>query len=107
MSEIALLYDAARELWEDYLKQGPGKLSNEAMEPFWARKAALPTDASDVFFVLADLEPLLRRCVERSEGLCFVSGEAGLIPRRDLHTQCDELLDQLKRLSSMEKKRPE
>ena len=103
MSDIQLLHQAARELWEAYLTCGPSKLSPDAMEPFIAQKNALPTasddDATELHALLEELEPLLRRCAERPEGLCFVSGEAGLIPRRDLHEKCEELLDRLQSLT--------
>ncbi len=100
MTGIASLHKAAQDLWQRYLELGPGRLPDDAMEPYLNERAALKTDVVEVHALLAELEPLLRRCVERTEGLCFVTGEAGLIPRRDLHAKCEELLDQLERLSS-------
>ena len=57
--------------------------------------AATANDQSahqELLVALDTVEPLLRRCVERTEGLCFVTGEAGLIPRKDLHEKCETAL---------------
>ena len=41
-------------------------------------------DEQSIASVSTTLRDLAHRCTHRAEGLCFVTGEAGLIPRRDL-----------------------
>lgn len=92
------LYLAAQELWNKYLESGPGSLTKDALVEFEnAKHSALsrPGLNSKVLEVIDQLDPLLRRCVERPEGLCFVTGEAGLIPNRKLHKECEQLISQL------------
>lgn len=95
--------DAADALWAEYLRTGPGTLKTESLVPFDAALAAIRADTSAVpdklQAVIAELDDLLHRCVERTEGLSFVTGEAGLIPRRDLHDKCEAALAQLRRAS--------
>ena len=49
--------------------------------------AAVETSPPQVAYreTVSKLTDLAKRCALRSEGLCFVTGEAGLIPRQDLH----------------------
>ena len=99
---IRNLSQAASELWRKYLEDGPGALDASALNGFsdaaekarelLAITAARETAHQDLMLALDSLEPLLRRCVERMEGLCFVTGEAGLIPRKDLHQKCEAAL---------------
>lgn len=97
---------AASKLWQLYLSEGPGRLPVSALNEFLAAKhrfdAEIPHTPSasreEADACLLELEQLLRRCVERSEGLCFVTGEAGLIPRHDLHESCERLLAKLQEL---------
>ena len=104
------LSDAAESLWQEYLAKGPGCFDDNRLAPFetalitslesLAVCDALPRGDWLVEFdaAVGELQPLLKRCVERSEGLSFVTGEAGLIPRRDLHERCEFSLDALRQL---------
>ncbi len=99
---IRKLSQTASELWREYLEVGPGALEPSALTGFsdaaekaselLAITATNETAHQDLMLALDELEPLLRRCVERTEGLCFVTGEAGLIPRKDLHQKCEAAL---------------
>lgn len=40
-------------------------------------------DVGELREAVAEVYDLAQRCACRVEGLCFVTGEAGLIPRRD------------------------
>ena len=50
---------------------------------------ALPPTLEEAVGVLALLGA---RCARRNEGLCFVTGEAGLIPRKDQHAAYEQAL---------------
>ena len=98
-SEIKTYHRVASELWHQYLDVGPGTLPADALDDLLATQACVLSATnhrtvarSEILDLVSELETLLRRCVERPEGLCFVTGEAGLIPRRDLHEQCEQLL---------------
>lgn len=88
------LYAAAFEFWQDYLKQGPGQLTPEDLANFESLRDAWEAGHPDETLMSAcsELAELFHRCVHRSEGLSFVTGEAGLIPRMDLHARCEHLL---------------
>ena len=94
------LYQSAAAFWQMYLEKGPGKLKPTDLVKFVAAADAVksrlelqPNDPNHLLIV--ELETLFRRCVERSEGLCYVTGEAGLIPRKDLHERIEAILVQL------------
>lgn len=96
--ELQHVYLAARNLWHQYLEVGPGVLEPEALKDFSKAKHRYLADGqadSQIQNMLAELEELLTRCVERSEGLSFVTGEAGLIPNRQLHDKCERLIESL------------
>ncbi|GAB4148269.1 MAG: hypothetical protein Tsb009_21920 [Planctomycetaceae bacterium] len=89
----------AEEIWNLYQQQGPGQLDAKLF-------AGMPECLAKIESTLADQPPALlqafrdvcklcERCVCRSEGLCFITGEAGLIPRRDLHDLMESSLRQL------------
>lgn len=115
LATINDLHSRAAQLWQLYLDRGPGQLSTDDLAPFLSAveqvralvdspqpNTELKKDTewtSKLEDALTRIEPLLRRCVERSEGLCFVTGEAGLIPRKDLHNECDEAILQIKKLA--------
>lgn len=96
----ATFYRAAKKLWERYLRVGPGaveafylsQVESAAAAWFEADDTVATGDlASDVRILL----DLARRCVDTPNGLCFVSGEAGLVPRRDQHAQYERCLNNL------------
>ena len=102
MSVWNKFFEAANAVWRQYLECGPGQLTAEGLAPFLqARGLAEAEIVEDPELIdkVHELEKLLRRCVERPEGLCFVTGEAGLIPRQDLHQQCESLLAFFQQLS--------
>ena len=94
------LYQAASRFWLRYLDRGPGVLQPIDLEEFEEAKSECSLSSSREFsqlgLVIDELESLFRRCVERSEGLCFVTGEAGLIPDQNLHDRCELLLERIR-----------
>jgi hypothetical protein len=104
--------DLSESLWQRYLKLGPGCLPADSFKPIESAQVQIRKSLENhtavsngawgtEFRIVSDeLELLLRRCVERSEGLCFVTGEAGLIPIRELHDRCEKALATLNRLKS-------
>lgn len=109
------LASAATKFWQTYLELGPGNVQPEDLAEFLTladhakasfQKACFqtPTTLAPTFpsthEALLVLEKLFLRCVHNSNGLCFVTGEAGLIPRQDLHAQIESILKQLEALES-------
>lgn len=104
--QIREFVDQAVLLWNRYLEVGPGKLGQADFDPVDAAlqrvnesfsKSSQVNDRQDELrAAIDDLAELLRRCVERTEGLSFVTGEAGLIPRKDLHQRCDNAISTLR-----------
>ena len=101
-SRLAEVYDRADLLWTRYREQGPGKVDAQSFRDLQVAHAAafelLDGDVPDsppagwdsqrmmkLRDVLNTLLDLSRRCVCQPQGLCFVTGEAGLVPRRELH----------------------
>lgn len=102
---------AAETIWSRYVERGPGNLAADDFTSFAASVEAIEAELerlpdswpsadwrAEFDTVKAELNDLLRRCVYRSEGLCFVTGEAGLIPRRDLTVRCETALQSLRGL---------
>ena len=81
-------------IWEAYQQQGPGKLAPEELEPVEQAFAELEFESLPEGLVacVQQLHTLAQRSVLRPEGLSFVTGEAGLLPRKDLHAAFDESL---------------
>ena len=100
-SPLKRLHETAECLWQCYLSRGPGKTPSSLLDDYLAAQAdavnslVASRHCDELKEIYSELEKLLRRCVERSEGLCFVTGEAGLIPRKDLHERCDDLIMRL------------
>lgn len=100
MCKPTTVYKAAQQIWTMYLELGPGKLADTCLNDYETAKRQFLEAASSELrpsfqASLGELTDLLHRCVHRSEGLCFVTGEAGLIPRKDQHERCEALLAQL------------
>ena len=116
---------AAEQVWSAYQQHGPGRVEAALfadVESAWQAMEQLIADDPVVASVAAAMgdrpEPwgrdlrdragvlcdLARQCVCRPEGLCFVTGEAGLIPRRDKIAAFEQTLqavrDQCDRLSA-------
>ena len=94
------LYLAASRFWLLYLDRGPGAMQSIDLREFERAKTEFSLRKSDdlnqIANVVEELECIFRRCTDRSEGLCFVTGEAGLIPNRNLHDRCEWLLERLR-----------
>lgn len=87
-------------IWQAYQENGPGRVNEELYEGIESSSEQLVerlqnrdvvetlerrTECSleDFRNSLKQLQDLSRRCVLLPQGLCFLSGEAGLIPRKD------------------------
>lgn len=95
------LSQCANEVWRLYQQQGAGNLSAELAAPLEEAFAAVEEHRSTIDAAIMHAAETARdislRCIQRSEGLNFVTGEAGMIPRRDLiepFTAALERLDQ-------------
>ena len=103
-------------VWQAYQAEGPGKVAVELFEPAETAAAALDefltqgdvieataalrsdiaVDPASLRQAIQTVRDLTGRCALRSEGLCFITGEAGLIPRRDLHAALESSLEMLR-----------
>ena len=88
-------------IWRDYQERGPGRVDRalfEDVEPTAASltlalsELATAADNGELIDAINTGVELARRCVHRAEGLCFVTGEAGLVPRRDLYEKFEGAL---------------
>lgn len=97
-------------IWQAYLKAGPGGVDAVLLEDVESSGgrliAELPESAagSDLREAIQTGVELGRRCVQRPEGLCFVTGEAGLVPRRDLHEKFEAALKTMR--AALEERSP-
>ena len=94
--------DAASAIWNAYLQSGPYSLDPELYRPLDAAAGELQSLArqsgeQEVVEAVGQLCELARRCVSTPMGLCFVTGEAGLIPRRDQHAAYENALEMLRK----------
>jgi len=85
----------------EYARLGPGRVPKELADGLSERADALvrllTVDAPDeIVTAVHDAAELATRCATRSEGLCFITGEAGLIPRRDLEDRFDMALEAMR-----------
>ena len=110
------LYDALTTLWTQYLDFGPGKVAAESFATFSEAHRSLasltqstqqPNSASSntecaLHEFLVDAQKLADMCANTPQGLCFVTGEAGLIPRRDLHEKMEAAIEFFGKLASTE-----
>ncbi|MDG2384126.1 MAG: hypothetical protein P8N76_20820 [Pirellulaceae bacterium] len=89
-------WQAAARLWSNYLDRGPGRITPE----FWRQLQRehdqlvddLNLESSERREAVHTLMSLAQDCAETSRGLCFVTGEAGLVPRRDQHKRFERAL---------------
>ncbi len=83
-------------IWDQYALRGPGAVDPSLIGPvdeLGGRLEALMLQAADglprevtpssLEAAVRQATDLARRCATWPQGLCFVSGEAGLVPRRD------------------------
>ena len=92
-------------LWQSYLENGPGNLPEDFYLQYQKAanglETALQEDSSEVIQQrLTDLNDLTQRCAKHPQGLCFLSGEAGLVPRKDQHEAIEGLLSYFRDLAS-------
>ena len=97
----------ASQLWSDYLSGGPGSLEAKSFEPVAATAEDLVTllqqsettpDCAAAEQTVRNICELAQRCACRLEGLCFITGEARLIPRKQDHEAYETNLKQLEQL---------
>lgn len=104
-------------VWDRYQDVGPGRVESALYERVESLRdqlieglsgceglaSAADLNRETLAVAVTTVADLANRCACRSEGLCFITGEAGLIPRRDLHdryaTALAELQDALIHLS--------
>ena len=83
-------------VWHAYREAGPGRVDQALHEPVGAAcdalEPALAREPAAVREAVAVARDLAERCACTSLGLSFVSGEAGLIPRRDQHEALESAL---------------
>ena len=90
-------------VWSSYNDVGPGRVDAALFDGGEAAAARVLESLADedisatltaerLRAAVAKACDLATRCATRSEGLCFITGEAGLVPRRDWHAAMDESL---------------
>ena len=96
---LAEFLSAANAVWDMYREVGPGKVEASLFEPVEKTHREIDrllrdstNDSTELREAVAELYDLAQRCACRSEGLCFITGEAGLIPRRDKEAAFEEQL---------------
>ena len=100
---LSLFFHQAWQLWQKYLADGPGSLQPECFENLKQLASSLSslhrhpkTNSLLREGLKSHMECLLdltEKAVYRPEGLCFVTGEVGLIPNRMQHDQYEQSLD--------------
>ena len=105
--QSAISTPLASQLWSDYLSGGPGSLDSKSFEPVAATAEGLMNllhqsettlDCAVAEHTICKICELAQRCACRLEGLCFITGEAGLIPRKQDHESYETALNQLEQL---------
>lgn len=106
--------ECASDLWQEYHDRGPGKLdplrfasvetAADALQTLF-EKAALaspettgsdPRDINALRDDITQVRRLAQKCACTPQGLSFITGEAGLIPRRDQHAAFEDSLARLR-----------
>lgn len=81
-------FDRATALWKSYQEVGPGQVDPNLWSEIPELVSQIEREPGDknteIMQAVRQIYDLSERCACRSEGLCFITGEAGLIPRRDL-----------------------
>ena len=92
-------------IWTQYQEAGVGSINEQLYERFSSAvdnvQSVLESERSDESSPSRDefenhlkvATKLTRMCAKTPQGLSFVTGEAGLIPRRDLHDQMQAAVD--------------
>ena len=80
--------DLVEAVWHAYQKAGPKQVDATLFTGIDQAHVAIVDASGDtgdsIISTSQTLRDLAHRCTHRAEGLCFVTGEAGLIPRHDL-----------------------
>ena len=93
--------EQATALWNGYLEVGPGKLDPasdtrlQALARELLESGQLDEPATQAVHAIVDLSA---RCARSPQGLSFISGEAGLIPRREQHRAFEQALEKAREL---------
>ena len=96
-----------RAFWRTGKPGGPGSLEAKSFEPVAATAEGLvdllqqsetTPDCADAEHAVREICELAERGACRLEGLCFITGEAGLIPRKQDHQSYETALKQLEHL---------
>ena len=78
---------------EPLVEAAKALIGSDAIPTRWALTGDGPeTRPPSLEKAIGELAPLGARCARRNEGLCFVTGEAGLIPRKDQHAAYEQAL---------------
>lgn len=98
---VGRLLSAAEAVWARHREAGPGRTDAALYDAVTAaadelQPGSLPAEAAAAVETLRDLS---HRCCCRPEGLCFIAGESGLIPRKDLHALFEQSLAVLRRFA--------
>jgi hypothetical protein len=91
--------DRAQTIWQQYLEFGPGQLDAATYPPLAEAGDALLTQIESVgeaSVAIRKIMQLAQVCACSANGLCFISGEAGLIPRLDQPARFEQALELLK-----------
>ena len=86
-------------IWSMYLEHGPGSVDRSHFEALQATSRVMCASIQphgDLTESVSQLEGLCKQIACTPQGLSFISGEAGLVPRRDLHDRFVRNLDVLR-----------
>ncbi len=85
--ELQEFIDRIDAIWQQYQVRGPGNLDKELWKGVTELQEVLLQSQTEPEFEQAvnQLASLAERCVLRPEGLNFVTGESGLLPRKEWH----------------------
>lgn len=110
------LVESAGVVWQEYQARGPGQVEASTYNPVQSAVADLERAITSNEVVdrleqhtspsrdqlarrIKQLDKLARACACEPQGLCFITGEAGLIPRRDQHEAFEACLVELRQIA--------
>lgn len=112
-AQLKNFVECGTRVWNAYQADGPGRVDETLFDPIEApsgeiarllkdprilhavrRLSGDDTDEwiDELCVAVERVYDLTYRCAKRPEGLCFITGEAGLIPRRDWHAAMEDSL---------------
>ncbi len=98
-SALLTFTNQAEALWQAYLAEGAGQVDRAAYASLATCSPAARDEAPDAIApAIQRIEQLSQQIACTPQGLNFVSGEAGLVPRRDLHAEFTQHLETLRRI---------